>query len=49
MTTQTTVYLGNMVVFNDMTIREIAEKTGISKTWYQQNLGTLQSYEIKRY
>lgn len=45
MTTQTAVYLGNMVIFNDMTIREIAEKTGISKTWVHFNLMKLRDID----
>lgn len=45
MTAQTAVYLGNMVIFNDMTIREIAEKTGISKTWVHFNLMKLRDID----
>lgn len=45
MTTQTAVYLGNMVVFNDMTIREIANKTGFSKTNVHFNLMKLRDID----
>lgn len=45
MTTEAIVKLGRMVVFNDMTIREIAEKIGISKTNVHFNLMKLQEID----
>lgn len=45
MTTEAIVKLGRMVVFNDMTIREIANKTGFSKTNVHFNLMKLQEID----
>lgn len=45
MTTEAIRELGMIVILRDMTIREIANKTGISKTWVHFNLMKLRDID----